>query len=117
MLNKKEIEFLENLEARLNAQAEAKTKNVKDKLLISGREFQKFWSILDKIEREYVASRKHNREKMNERRKLDKNYGRPYYRKQYSIDKEKAIKEGKKFTRTIQWYKENYNKKYNVKEE
>lgn len=110
MLNRKEIEFLEKLEMRLHKQAEAKTKNVKDKLLISGREFQEFWSILDKIEKEYVTNRKHNREKMNERRKQDKNYGRPYYRKQYSIDKEKAIKEGKKFTRTIQWYKENYKK-------
>lgn len=110
MLNKKEIEFLEKLEMRLHKQAEAKTKNVKDKLLISGREFQKFWSILDKIEKEYIADRKLTRNMMREHRKQDKNYGRPYYRKQYTKDKEQAIKEGKKFTRTIQWYKENYKK-------
>lgn len=110
MLNKKEMEFLEKLEITLSKQANAKTKNIKDKLLISQREFHNFWLIMEKLEKEYKTDRTMQRERMKERRKEDKNYGRPYYRKQYTIDKEKAIKEGKKFNKTLQWYKENYKK-------
>lgn len=53
VLNKKDIEFLEDLEIRLQTQAAHKTKNIKDKLLISHREFEKFYNILDKLEKEY----------------------------------------------------------------
>ena len=111
MLNKKEMEFLEDLEIRLATQAEAKTKNIKDKLLISIREFQKFYQIMDKLEKQYHSDRKKQKMQMAEKRKLDPNYGREEWRKQYSIDKETAKKFGVKFTKTMKDYKEMYERR------
>lgn len=104
-LTNKEIEFLENLEIRLAKQADVKTKNIKDKLLISNREFQKFWDIVEKIERERDNKRKSARGMTREKRKLNKGYGRPNYYKQYLKDKEDAKRLGIKFTKKIKDYK------------
>jgi uncharacterized protein (UPF0332 family) len=76
-LTKKEIEFLEDLEIRLLAQANAKTKNIKDKLLISGREFHKFWCVLDKLEEEYKQQQTTN--KKTSKTILEKRKISPYY--------------------------------------
>lgn len=111
MLNKKEIEFLENLEIRLAAQANAKTKNIKDKLLISNREFTKFWNIMEKLENEYHSDRKRKADKIAEKRKTDKTYGREQWIKQYSKDKETAKRMGIKFTKKMKDYKEEYERR------
>ena len=111
MLNKKEMEFLEDLEIRLAAQADAKTKNIKDKLLVSNREFIKFWNIMEKLEKQYCSDRTRQKMQMAEKRKLDPNYGREEWRKQYSVDKETAKRLGIKFTKTMKDYKEMYERR------
>lgn len=105
MLSKKEIEFLELLEIKLQTQATHKTKNVKDKLLISFREFQHFYDILDKLEKEYKISVESSKNTIKEKRKNDKGYARPNYYKQYLKDKEEAKQKGIKFTKKISDYK------------
>lgn len=107
-LNKKDIEFLEKLEIRLQKQAQEKTKNVKDKLLISNREFQKFYEILDKIEHNHASNIEKQVLLTRKKRSLDKDYGREYYVKQYHKDKEEAKKQGVKFTKRLKDYKEMY---------
>lgn len=111
MLNKKEVEFLEDLEIRLAKQADAKTKNIKDKLLISNREFIKFWNIMEKIEKQYCSDRARQKEQMAQKRKNDPNYGREKWRKQYSKDKEMAKRLGIKFNKTMKDYKEEYERR------
>ena len=110
-ITKKDIEFLRKLEIRLQSQASEKTKNIKDKNLISRREFQNFWEILDKIECNFDKTKEKSRETSREKRKLDKTYGRPYYYKQYIKDKEQAKKSNIKFTKTINDYKQMYDAK------
>lgn len=105
-LSKKDIEFLEDLELRLLAQANAKTKNIKDKMLISGREFSKFWNVLEKIENDYNKNKKLARERNAEKRKTDKTYGYSYAYKQYRKDKEEAQKQGIKFTKKLKDYEQ-----------
>lgn len=105
-LNKADIEFLEKLEVRLNKQAETKGKSEKDKLLISKREFEKFWTILDKIEHNYADTTNKVKEAMKTKRKADKSYGRPNYYKRYLQDKENAKLQGLEFNKTIKDYKE-----------
>ncbi len=107
-INKKDIEFLEKLEIKLQKQAQEKTRNEKDKLLISNREFQEFYKILDKIEYNHSSNIEKQVLHTREKRKADKDYGREFYMKQYHKDKEEAKKQGIKFTKTIKDYKEMY---------
>ena len=109
-LNKKDIEFLEKLEDRLHEQSVAKTKNEKDKLLISPREFQLFWEILDKIECNHDKLIKSIVKNKREKRKSDKSYGQCIYYKEYLKDKEIAKQQGIKFNKTVKDYKEMYKK-------
>lgn len=111
ILNKKDIEFLENLEIRLQHQAVVKTKNVKDKDLIGHREFEKFYDILDKLKKEYKKELNLTKNSLKERRKIDKSYGRPNWQKQYYRDKEEAKQKGIKFTKKLKDYKQEHKRK------
>lgn len=109
-LNKKDIEFLCKLEMRLYEQSKLKTKNIKDKALISSREFANYWNIVEKIIVNHEKHTKIVKNNTKERRKTDKGYARPIYYKEYLKDKEIAKSKGIKFDRTIADYKALYKK-------
>lgn len=87
MLTNKEIEFLDDLEIRLQHQTVILNKGPvkgrpRRKDLITNEEFEQFYDILDKIHADRDRRRAKAKETMAERRKTDKNYGRPYAQKQ-----------------------------------
>lgn len=106
-LNKKDIEFLEDLEIKLQKQS-TRAKETND--YVTPEEFTTFWNILDKIEANYCKRIKHITATNKEKRKLDKGYGRPIYYKEYLKDRAEAKAKGIKFTRKIKDYKEMYQK-------
>ena len=74
-------------------------------LLISNREFFKFYNIVDKLDKEYKKEIKKTRTTLQEKRKVDKSYGRPNWYKQYLKDKEIAKQKGIKFNKKLEDYK------------
>lgn len=109
-LNKKDIDFLCKLETRLYEQSKLKTKNIKDKALISNREFFRYWYIVEKIVVNHENHIKRTQKRTKEMRKINKGYARPIYYKEYLKDKEIAKSKGIKFDRTIADYKALYKK-------
>lgn len=110
-LNKKDIDFLCKLEARLYEQSKLKTRNIKDKALISDREFFRYWYIVEKIIQNHENHIKRTQKRTKEMRKTNKGYARSLYYKEYLKDKEIAKSKGIKFDRTIADYKAIYKNK------
>ena len=106
-LNKKDIEFLEDLEIKLQKQSK-KAKASND--YVTSEEFSTFWEILDKIECNHAKIIKTIVKSKREKRKLDKTYATPLYYKQYLKDRAEAKAKGVKFTKTVKDYKEEYRK-------
>ena len=106
-LNKKDIEFLEDLEIKLQKQS-TKAKETND--YVTPEEFTTFWNILDKIEANYSKKIKSTIATNKAKRKTDKGYARPIYYKEYLKDRAEAKAKGIKFTKRIKDYKEMYQK-------
>lgn len=80
MLNNKDIEFLSDLEIKLQHQSYMIVNGIKptSKDLITPDDFEKFYKVVDKLYKSRERNRQAARQKMAEKRKIDKTYGRPY---------------------------------------
>lgn len=67
-MNKKEIEFLQDLEIKIF--------KLKNKSIITGNDYDNFYKIVDKLKTSRIKRNKKSRDMIREKRKHNKNYAR-----------------------------------------